>query len=66
MPEKSEAIVGKNCSSPMKLADPSREDRLMCLRSADELFILETLQPGWPWSKHVKPVIGAIAASNSA
>ncbi|WP_448590980.1 cupin domain-containing protein [Thermoflexus hugenholtzii] len=58
MSEKIAAITGKNFDSPDKARRPFSKGRIDVVTVGGWTFYRETLEPGWQWSKHVKPVVG--------
>lgn len=58
MSEKFEAITGKNFDSPDETRQPFEKGRIDVITVGGLTFYRETLEPGWQWSKHVKPVVG--------
>jgi len=51
-------ITGKNFDSPDETRRPFEKGRIDVINIGGLTFYRETLQPGWQWSKHVKPVVG--------
>jgi hypothetical protein len=58
MSEKFAAITGKNFNSPDETRRPFEKGRIDVVTVGGLTFYRETLEPGWQWSKHVKPVVG--------
>lgn len=54
----SEIITGKNFNSPDETRRPFEKGRIDVVTVGGLTFYRETLEPGWQWSKHVKPVVG--------
>lgn len=58
MSSKSELIVGKNFDQPDEIRRPFEKGKIEVVTVGGLTFYRETLEPGWQWSKHVKPVVG--------
>jgi hypothetical protein len=58
MPAGSDIITGKNFDSPDESRRPFEKGRIDVLTIGDLTFYRETLEPGWQWSEHVKPIVG--------
>jgi len=58
MSEKFAAITGKNFNSPDETRRPFEKGRIDVVTVGGLTFYRETLEPGWQWSKHVRPVVG--------
>jgi len=58
MSGKFEAITGKNFNSPDETRRPFEKGKIDVITVQGLTFYRETLEPGWQWSKHVKPVVG--------
>ncbi|MHA2616627.1 MAG: cupin domain-containing protein [bacterium JZ-2024 1] len=56
--EKFETIKGKNFDAPDETRRPLERGKIDVITPGGLTFYRETLQPGWQWSKHVKPVVG--------
>jgi hypothetical protein len=54
----SEIITGKNFDSPDEPRRHFEKGRIDVVTVRGLTFYRETLEPGWQWSKHVKPVVG--------
>jgi hypothetical protein len=57
MAGKSETVTGKNFDSPDETRRPFDKGRIDVVTVDGLTFYRETLEPGWQWSKHVKPVV---------
>ncbi|MCX8114135.1 MAG: cupin domain-containing protein [Burkholderiaceae bacterium] len=53
-----EIIAGKNFDSPDETRRPFEKGRIDVVTVGGLTLYRETLEPGWVWSKHVKPVVG--------
>jgi len=53
-----ESITGKNFDAPDETRRPFEKGRIDVITVGGLTFYRETLEPGWQWSKHVKPVVG--------
>jgi hypothetical protein len=53
-----ENITGKNFNSPDETRRPLEKGRIDVVTVGRLTFYRETLEPGWQWSKLVKPVVG--------
>ncbi len=58
MSSKTEAVAGKNFDSPDEIRRPFQKGKIDVVTVGGLTFYRETLEPGWQWSKHVKPVAG--------
>ena len=47
----------KNLGSPDKTTTPFEKGKIETVMVAGITLLRETLEPGWKWSKHVKPVV---------
>lgn len=47
----------KNLSSPDKTTAPFEKGKIETVTVASVTLLRETLEPGWKWSEHVKPVV---------
>ena len=52
------SITGKNFGSPDEIRRPFEKGKIEVITVEGLTFYRETLEPGWQWSKHVKPVVG--------
>lgn len=53
-----QAIAGKSFDLPDETRRPFEKGRVDIVNLGGLAFSRETLEPGWRWSKHVKPVVG--------
>ncbi len=51
------SIETKNFGSPDKITTPFEKGKIETVTVASVTLLRETLQPGWKWSEHVKPVV---------
>lgn len=58
MANESEMITGKSFDSPDETRRPFEKGQIDVITVGGLTFYRETLEPGWQWSKHVKPVVG--------
>jgi hypothetical protein len=58
MPEQIEGITGKNFDAPDETRRPFEKGTIDVITVGGMTFYRETLEAGWQWSKHVKPVVG--------
>ncbi|MDQ7843162.1 MAG: cupin domain-containing protein [Armatimonadota bacterium] len=52
------SIEGKNFDTPDETRRPFAKGRVEVIRVGGLTFYRETLEPGWRWSEHVRPVVG--------
>lgn len=52
------SLEKKSFDSPDETRTPFEKGRVEAITLAGLTFQRETLEPGWRWSKHVKPTIG--------
>lgn len=52
------SIEGKNFGSPDETRRPFEKGKIDVVTVGGLTFYRETLEPGWRWSTHVKPVVG--------
>ncbi|MBI4760212.1 MAG: cupin domain-containing protein [Chloroflexota bacterium] len=52
------SITGKNFDAADETRQPFEKGKIEVITVGGLTFYRETLQPGWQWSKHVKPVVG--------
>ncbi|MDR7484565.1 MAG: cupin domain-containing protein [Armatimonadota bacterium] len=52
------AIMGKNFDTPDEVRRPFETGKIQVIHLNGLTFYRETLEPGWRWSTHVKPVVG--------
>jgi len=52
------SIQRKNFSSPDETKTPAEKVKIEVVTIGNLTLQLETLEPGWKWSEHVKPVVG--------
>jgi hypothetical protein len=58
MPGHTARIAGKNFDAPDERRRPFEKGKIDVITVGGLTFYRETLEPGWQWSKHVKPVVG--------
>jgi hypothetical protein len=58
MTESFPTIVGKSFETPDETRWPFPKGRIDVITVGGLIFYRETLEPGWRWSTHVKPVVG--------
>jgi hypothetical protein len=58
MPEELDLIRGKNFDAPDETRRPFEKGKIDVINVGGLTFYRETLEPGWQWSKHVKPIVG--------
>ena len=51
-------VTTKNLSSPDTTTTPFEKGKIETVTVDGVTLLRETLQPGWKWSEHVKPVVG--------
>ncbi|MEM2970203.1 MAG: cupin domain-containing protein [Candidatus Bathyarchaeia archaeon] len=51
-------IAGKSFDQPDETRRPFEKGKIEVVTVSGLTFYRETLEPGWQWSKHVKPVVG--------
>jgi hypothetical protein len=51
-------ISGKNFGTPDETRRPLEKGTIEVIHIGGLTFYRETLEPGWQWSRHVKPVVG--------
>ncbi len=52
------AINKKSFNSPDETKTPFEKGKIEVVNIASLTVLRETLEPGWKWSEHVKPVVG--------
>ena len=58
MPRGIQGLEKKDFDSPDETKAPFSKGRIDVVSLGGLLFQRETLEPGWRWSEHVKPVVG--------
>lgn len=51
------SITTKSLNSPDQTTTPFEKGKIETVTVAGVTLLRETLQPGWKWSEHVKPVV---------
>lgn len=51
------SIATKNLNSPDRTTTPFEKGKVETVTVAGVTLLRETLQPGWKWSVHVKPIV---------
>lgn len=60
-----ESLQRKNVNTPDETKTPFEKGVIKTLSLNDLVLNSETLQPGWKWSEHVKPVVGTDSCQKS-
>ena len=60
-----QSLVGKNFGTPDETKRPFEKGKIEIITVSGLKFSRETLEPGWKWSAHVKPVVGGESCQKS-